>query len=55
MPNKLLTYIERAEDAKVSVKPQTELYSIFQKAGFKGNEDDFYKDFFPVLHIAFIK
>ena len=45
-----LTYIERAEDAKVSVKPQTELYSIFQKAGFKGNEDDFYKDFFPDLN-----
>jgi len=45
-----LTYIERPEDYKdTNAKPETELYKVFQSAGFKGTEDDFYNDFFPDL------
>ena len=45
-----VTYIERAEDYKDEMaKPTTELYAIFQKAGFQGTEDEFYTDFFPDL------
>ena len=45
-----LTYIERPEDYKEGdAKPETELYSVFQKAGFKGTEDEFYENFFPDL------
>ena len=45
-----VTYIERPEDYKDEMaKPTTELYAIFQKAGFQGTEDQFYNDFFPDL------
>ena len=43
-----VTYIERPEDYKdEGIKGETELYRTFQYAGFKGTEDEFYKDFFP--------
>jgi hypothetical protein len=45
-----ITYIQRPEDYKdVNAKPTTELYAIFQNSGYKGTEDDFYKDMFPDL------
>lgn len=45
-----VTYIEREEDYKEEgSKPETELYSIFQKSGFQGTEDEFYDNFFPDL------
>ena len=45
-----LTYIERPEDYKdTNAKPETELYKVFQSAGFKGTEDDFYNNLFPDL------
>ena len=43
-----LTYIERPEDFKnEQAKSDTELYKVFQSAGFQGSEDDFYTKFFP--------
>ena len=46
-----ITYIEREEDYKdEQSKPDTELYSVFQKAGFQGTEDEFYENFFPDLN-----
>jgi len=43
-----ITYIERPEDYKTGVlKSNTALYTTFQKAGYKGTEDDFYTKFFP--------
>jgi hypothetical protein len=45
-----VTYIEREEDYKdEAAKPETELYSVFQGAGFQGTEDEFYDNFFPDL------
>lgn len=45
-----LTYIEREEDyTDKQAKADTELYKIFQSAGFQGTEDDFYENFFPDL------
>lgn len=45
-----VTYIQRPEDYKDELaKPTTQLYAIFQKAGFQGTEDEFYNDFFPDL------
>lgn len=45
-----VTYIERPEDFKDEMaKPTTELYAIFQKAGYAGTEDEFYDNFFPDL------
>jgi hypothetical protein len=45
-----LTYIEREEDYKdEQAKPETELYKVFQSAGFQGTEDEFYENFFPDL------
>jgi hypothetical protein len=42
------TYIERPEDFKnEQASPDTELYKVFQSAGFQGSEDDFYTKFFP--------
>lgn len=44
------SYIERPED--FSNKPttaQTQLYKVFQNAGYQGSEDDFYTKFFPDL------
>jgi hypothetical protein len=44
-----VTYIEREEDYKPvdKIEGDTELYRIFQSAGFEGTEDEFYNDFFP--------
>ena len=43
-----ITYIERPEDYKAGVpKSDTALYTTFQKAGYKGTEDEFYEKFFP--------
>ena len=45
-----ITYIDRPEDFKnEQAKPDTELYKVFQKAGYQGTEDDFYTKFFPDL------
>lgn len=42
------TYIERPEDyTDTQAKPQTELYKVFQNAGYQGTEDEFYTKFFP--------
>lgn len=46
-----LTYIERPEDYKDEMAvPQTELFQVFQKAGYQGTEDEFYTKFFPDLN-----
>ena len=43
-----ITYIERLQDYKTDVpKSDTALYTTFQKAGYKGTEDEFYEKFFP--------
>jgi hypothetical protein len=43
-----LTYIERPEDFKnEQSKSTTELFSVFQSAGYQGTEDEFYTNFFP--------
>jgi len=43
-----ITYIERPEDYKTDdIKSDTALYTTFQKAGYKGTEDEFYEKFFP--------
>jgi hypothetical protein len=43
-----IEYIQRDSDEKeVSSTGQSKLFSIFQKAGYKGTETDFYTDFFP--------
>ena len=43
-----ITYIERPEDYKTNdPKSNTALYTTFQKAGYKGTEDEFYEKFFP--------
>ena len=43
-----ITYIERPEDYKTDTsKSDTALYTTFQKAGYKGTEDEFYEKFFP--------
>ena len=45
-----ITYIQREEDYKTtSTGEETQLYKIFQSAGFQGTEDEFYDDFFPDL------
>ena len=45
-----ITYIDRPEDFQdTQAKPDTELYKVFQKAGYQGTEDDFYTKFFPDL------
>lgn len=45
-----LTYIQRPEDYKDELaKPQTELFKVFQSAGYQGTEDEFYNNFFPDL------
>jgi hypothetical protein len=45
-----LTYIERPEDYKdEQAKADTELYKVFQTAGYQGTEDEFYDNFFPDL------
>lgn len=43
-----LTYIERPEDYKTDMATaETELYKVFQSAGYQGTEDEFYKTMFP--------
>jgi len=43
-------YIERPQDfTNKPTTPTTELYNVFQKAGYQGSEDDFYTKFFPDL------
>jgi len=43
-----VSYIQRPEDVKTSVSPnQTQLYKVFQTAGYKGTEDEFYETFLP--------
>lgn len=46
-----VTYIDRPkEDYKDEMaKPTTQLYAIFQKAGYQGTEDEFYEKMFPDL------
>jgi len=45
-----VTYIERPEDYKDEMaKPSTQLYAVFQNAGYQGTEDEFYENFFPDL------
>lgn len=45
-----ITYIPKATDYKEqAVKPTTQLYAIFQKAGYQGTEDQFYENMFPDL------
>lgn len=46
-----VTYIQREEDYKPASKStsDTQLYKIFQSAGFQGTEDEFYENFFPDL------
>jgi hypothetical protein len=42
------TYIERPEDFKDETsKATTQLFSVFQSAGYQGTEDEFYTNFFP--------
>jgi len=46
-----VSYIQREEDYKQEQpKGDTELYSVFQKSGYQGTEDEFYNDFFPDLN-----
>jgi len=45
-----VTYIPKEEDYKDQApKPTTQLYSIFQSAGYQGTEDEFYNNMFPDL------
>lgn len=46
-----ITYIEREEDYDPEkLKANTELYKVFQDAGFQGTEDEFYEDFMPDIN-----
>jgi len=40
-------YIERETDKEASVGPGAGLFGIFQQAGFRGTEKEFYESFFP--------
>lgn len=43
-----ITYIQRESDYGTGEYPgETQLYKMFQSAGFAGTEDEFYEDFFP--------
>lgn len=43
-----LTYIERPEDYKdTQAESETQLYKVFQNAGYQGSEDEFYETMFP--------
>lgn len=43
-----IEYIQRPEDYKTNTtKSETELYKVFQQAGYKGTEDEFYTNLFP--------
>tara|TARA_B100001939_G_scaffold342138_1_gene352824 strand:+ start:1731 stop:4439 length:2709 start_codon:yes stop_codon:yes gene_type:complete len=46
-----VTYIEREEDYNPEqLEGETELYKVFQNAGFKGSEDEFYENFMPDIN-----
>jgi len=43
-----LTYIQRDTDVtNKEIKSETQLYNMFQKAGYQGTEDEFYANVFP--------
>ena len=43
-----ITYIQREADYETGEYPgETQLYKMFQSAGYAGNEDQFYEEFFP--------
>lgn len=42
-----INYIEREEDYNPDVKPDSQLFKIFQSAGFEGTEKEFYDEFMP--------
>jgi hypothetical protein len=42
-----VTYIEREEDYEKNIKGETALFKVFQEAGYKGTEDEFYENYFP--------
>ena len=44
-------YIQREEDYKTDskLKGETQLFKVFQDAGYEGSEDDFYENVFPDL------
>jgi hypothetical protein len=43
-----ITYIQRESDYETGEYPgDTQLYKMFQSAGYAGTEDQFYEDFFP--------
>ena len=46
-----ISYIQREEDYNpdAQIKGDTQLYKVFQSAGFQGTEDEFYENFFPDL------
>lgn len=42
-----IDYIEREEDYKPDIKPDSQLFKIFQSAGYEGTEKEFYDEFMP--------
>ena len=40
-------YIEREEDYKPDIQADTELFKIFQSAGYQGTQEQFYEEFLP--------
>jgi len=46
-----VTYIQREEDYKPAktIEGESQLYKVFQSAGYQGTEDEFYENFFPDL------
>lgn len=46
-----VTYIQRDEDYKPAktIEGESQLYKVFQSAGYQGTEDNFYQNFFPDL------
>jgi len=43
-----ITYIQRDEDnLEKDKEPETEFYQIFKNAGYKGTEEEFYRDVYP--------
>lgn len=42
-----IQYIEREEDYKPDIAADTEIFKIFQSAGYKGTETQFYEEFLP--------
>ena len=51
-----VTYIDRPEDVGTGqATADTELYKIFQQAGFQGTEENFYKEFMPDVNVEDMK